>query len=705
MRVDKDLQKVTCSTARALVALGLAAAGSARAQLPIAASTQFDITGYIEEATLDPSCVADPHCGGTIKVNGHVVVVPKEIVVMFPANALTWQEMFAQAPPPYGLGAAGGPWSGMAAADVPAPLTDYEAHVVGNRVMGGPFAPDVYIAALVFVSQNSLSSGVGFINFIDYALGEMRVGGIIGDPNCAQGGTAVTNPLCSGARVRIDDPAGRFGRSNSPDVRFTVDADNPTITAGTGFPMCLPRSDPAVADDPLCPQAQRPVVAAGPPVQFQISIQMNDPTNPGLAGVPPDPFKQVPFEVGDYVTFHGTVVTDNAATPTVGPWPGTANTYVSAHTIVSNVAIFTWPGTSPAYLVTDVLLIGTGGLSVLGAGEAAVRTRFEGMSTDPSRNVHLYGIDSSPLSGATTDRDWGFVGVDPGPPSGAVKGRWRFRPPCLPFGSLPAKADKQCVMNASGTFLPPPREMRAVIEGVWTRPPAGGTSPTAANGLVYGQYHAPIFQYIFPENLPATPIVANNFNTMDFLVQGGTITAGGTLVKQLNPWPDITIPTFNCVVPTANAGGPYSVPAGGSLPLAGSGTGSAPLSFSWTVTSGTLSSATVANPVFNSLGAVSPVTATLSVSNVCATATAIATITIGPAALPTVDPIPPVTPDPSLPGCTNRGARATLEAGPGEIRFARPSPLRVVQAGGDVSSHSTREAHIATELFGQADVV
>src|SRR5205814_8271480 len=159
---------------------------------------------------------------------------------------------------------------------------------------------------------------------------------------------------------------------------------------------------------------------------------------------------------------------------------------------------------------------------------------------------------------------------------------WRFRPPCLPCGTLPAKAAKQCVMNASGTSLPPPREMRAVIEGVWTRPPAGGTSPTAANGLVYGQYHAPIFQYIFPENLPATPIVANNFNTMDFLVQGGTITAGGTVVKQLNPWPDIVIPTFNCVVPTANVGGPYSVPAGGSLPLAGSGTGSTPLSFSWT---------------------------------------------------------------------------------------------------------------------------
>ncbi|MFL5290788.1 MAG: hypothetical protein ACJ79U_04655, partial [Myxococcales bacterium] len=217
------------------------------------ASTQFDIVGYIEEATLDPACTADPHCGGTISVHGHVVVVPKELVVMFPANALSWQELFAQAPLPYGLAGASGPSSGLAAADVPAPLTSYEAHVIGNRVVGGPFAPDVYIAALVFVSQHSLASGAGFVSFIDYALGEMRVGGILGDPGCAQGGTALTNPLCTGARVRINDPAGRYGRPNSPDVRFTVDAENPTIAAGTGFPMCLPRIDPAVADDPLCP--------------------------------------------------------------------------------------------------------------------------------------------------------------------------------------------------------------------------------------------------------------------------------------------------------------------------------------------------------------------------------------------------------------------------------------------------------------------
>jgi len=97
------------------------------------------------------------------------------------------------------------------------------------------------------------------------------------------------------------------------------------------------------------------------------------------------------------------------------------------------------------------------------------------------------------------------------------------------------------------------------------------------------------------------------------------------------------------VVPTANAGGPYFMQTGGTMTLAGSGSGSAPLGFNWTVTSGTLSNPAIATPVFSTFGAVSPVTATLTVSNGCGTATAVATITIGPSGTPTVNPIPPVT--------------------------------------------------------------
>jgi hypothetical protein len=593
------------------------------------ASTQFDLNGLLQEATLDASCFADAHCGGTLKVNGHVVLVPKETIVILPASALTWQELFTQAPAPYGIATAP-PTTGMAMADKPVPLTTYEVHVVGNRVLGGSGGADVYIAGLVDISQNGLNSGAGFINYIDYALGEIRVGGVIGDST-------------TGTRVRLNDPAGRYGRAMSPDVRFTVDPDNPTIAAATGFPMCLPRVAPnfvnpdGSAGDAKCPEAQR----AGQPS----AIQMRDPATPGF----PDARIQAPFEVGDFVNFAGTLVTD-AATPTTGPWPatGTAGTYVSAHTIGNNIAIYTWPGTNPAYVSTEVTLIGTGGLTVLGAGEAAIRTRFEGMTTDPSRNIHLYGIDLDPLTGGTTDRDWGMIGVDPGPPNGAVKGRWRFRPPCTAPSGIPT--DKQCSPPALGTFLPPTREMRAVIEGLQSQDPANPAAQTAANGIFYGQYHAPILEYIFPENIPGSAIVENNFNSIQFLAQGGYTSVMGTLAGQLNPWPSNVVPAPACSAALANPGGPYSVASGGSVQLSGGGTGTPPLSYFWTASSGSLSSNSVANPVFSAVGATSPVTLTLVVSNACGSSNATTTVTINAASSPTVNSVAPVSVSSGAPG-------------------------------------------------------
>ena len=151
----------------------------------------------------------------------------------------------------------------MALDDIPAPLTTYEAHVIGNRVLGGPGGADVYIAGLIYISQHALNTGAGYINCINYATGEMRVGGLIG--NCA-----------TGARVQINDPVitaagdvalgtGRYSRGQTPDARFQVDQDNPTIASTTGFPMCVPRvlADPNVAgnpDDARCPVTQRRLV-------------------------------------------------------------------------------------------------------------------------------------------------------------------------------------------------------------------------------------------------------------------------------------------------------------------------------------------------------------------------------------------------------------------------------------------------------------
>jgi len=654
--------------------LAAVAASPAAAQLPMPASTQFDITGFIQEATLGAGTSGLPvgpgtgaHAGGIIKVNGHVIIVPSETIVILPASAYTWAELFALSPAPY-TGVA----TGLALADLPAPLTTYEAHVTGNRVLGGQGGPDAYIAGLVHISQQDLNSGSGFINFMDYDLGEMRVGGKLPDANCAASATNTVagGPACSGARVRLNDPVGRFGRQTAvpptaqPDPRFAVDDANPTIIAGNGFPMCFPRTDPAgLTPDTLCPQANRPAAVQG----FASAVQMNDPrplcTDPptntipagcSTTGVGPNVFPsalvQAPMEVGDYVSFAGTVIKDGATSTQPYPLPlspATPSSYVAAHTITSNVAIYTWPGTNPAYVMVDVALIGTGGLTVIGAGEAVIRTRFEGMTTDASRNIHLYGIDLA-ADGSTTDRSFGVIVPDPGPPAGPVKGRWRFRPPCLPFGSNPTVKD--CVTNPAGTFLPPPRELRAVIEGAFTAP-ITLASPTAANGIVWGQYHAPIGEYIFPENLPGTPIVENNFNTVDFLAKGGYTSSAGTVVGVLNPWPSNIVPTPTCTPPTASTGGPYTAAAGASIQLNGSSTGTGPFTYAWTADVGTLSSATLSNPFYTAPLAGGTANLSLTVTGICGSpSTATTTVTVNAVVQPTVAHVNPIVVNSSVSG-------------------------------------------------------
>jgi hypothetical protein len=617
----------------------LAMASIAGAQLPVPSSSQFDITGFIQSATLGgPGTGAGTgaHMGGVITVNGHVVTVPSETIVILPANALTWQELFAQSPSPY-TGVA----TGMALADVPAPLTTYEARIVGNRVIGGPGGADVYIAGLIWISQQALNNGQGFINCINYATGEIRVGGAIG--NCA-----------AGTRVRLNDPAvgltgtGRYGRAVTPDRRFMVDQDNPTVRSVSGFPMCIPRvlADPQIPgnpDDPLCPLTQRPIAVAGAPPVFLTLFTMNNPVT--LPGVPPDPTIQAPFEVGDYVTFAGTLVQDaTPGTPTAGPWPGIANTYISAHTITNNVGIYTWAGTSPAYVAIDVSFIGTGGLTVIGANEAAIMTRYEGFSTDTSRVVHLYGIDLNPLTGATSDRDWGTIGVDPGPAKGAATGRWRYRPPCGLTVPDPTNF-KDCTGPPTNSYLPPTREVRAVVEGAWT---PGGPQTTYANGIIAGQYHAPMADYRFPENLPGQPVVENNFNSIPFLAAGGYTSSTGTLVKVLDPWPSSTPPPPPpcTVAPVAVTGGSYTDSSGGSITLNGSAvTSDTPVTFLWTAAAGTFSNPNVANPVYTAptVGALTNINLTLTVTTCGGTGVSSTIVAVNGASAPTVNHVPPLT--------------------------------------------------------------
>ncbi len=597
-------------------------------------ATQFDITGLIQEASLDNSF--DILSSGTIKVNGHVVVVPRNLIVIMPAAALTWQELFNLAPPPYGSSVTiANLQTGMALADVPTPLTTYEAHVVGNRVVTGTggTTSDQYLAGLISISQHALNAGQGFINYIDYAKGELRVGGKLGDPT-------------SGARVGLNDPvvagttAGRYSRGQSPDRRFTADQDNPTIRTTTGYPMGLPAvtTDPSLGglDDPLRPITQRPRDPSNPNAFITVCTM----PPPGSAPGAPDPTLQLPLEVGDFVTFSGTLVKDGPQ-PTAGPFPpatatlsGTDQTSISAHTIVANLAWYTSPGTFPVYLATDVTLLGTGGANTAGLLEATTRTRFEGFCTDATRIISLWGMDLDAITGAETDRNWGRINIDPGLPTGVQKGRWRFRPPTKVLSLPPA-----------GVFLPATREVRAVAVGAWVP----GQTTTVANGIIAGQYHAPITDYLFPEQIVGRPIPPANFETFPFLTEGSGPLPGFTptmIVGPLSPFPQLPGIGANSA-PQAVVTPSQSVFSGATVILDGTAsTGSTPMGYAWTQTgTGGLPSIALApdnlNPVVACFAPQLPLGSTpillsfqLTVTNRFGTSTATENVSVSPPGMP-----------------------------------------------------------------------
>src|SRR3954469_12665118 len=87
------------SIALVLAFAGVWAPAPLRAQLPLPAATIFEMTGFIQSATLDNP--ADPFSGGTLTMNNHLIVIPRNTIFQMPATTLTWAELFAQAPAPW----------------------------------------------------------------------------------------------------------------------------------------------------------------------------------------------------------------------------------------------------------------------------------------------------------------------------------------------------------------------------------------------------------------------------------------------------------------------------------------------------------------------------------------------------------------------------------------------------------------------------
>ena len=549
----------------------------------------FDITGFIQDATLDVKgeiCKAShPRlAGGTVTLNGLQVVIPCNTILQMPAATMTWADLFrfgtgfapADVAPAgqtgLALGDRVGPVAGAqiraetpglltmklaptgrsahhhhGAARSSAPLPSYEIRIVGNVVRGR------YIAGLVFISQQQLNNGAGTISCIDYATGEIQVGGVPVD--AATTGCPAVVPA-GVARIFLNDATGRFGKRHAGpgrcagdpncvehpgfDGRFTPDTENPTVTAATGFPMCVPRLNPFTQGvDPLCPQSNRPLapfcanMPAGsniPPFPPQSSgyCKMFVMSAPGAQppegracpgpGCPTDPTQQAPLQIGDAITFKGTLKAD------------AKGFYISAHTLAANLGIYTQPGVKPAYVIVEEVLAGTAALPLAGIlQEATERFRMVGFSTDPTALVDVYALDQDPRSGQVSERLLWTLS----PMATAQMGRFRT------------------AGNFGGLFLPPTRMYRAVSRtmcadstGPYGQCHAEGNTGrnTYANGLTAGQFSLPNFEFIFPENLMfGQAVVPNNFQDLPFLYCGsGPLDGPGTsspVVGQLDPAP------------------------------------------------------------------------------------------------------------------------------------------------------------------------
>lgn len=529
----------------------------------------FPATGYITAATVNNA--SDILSGGTITINGVTVVVPRNLLVNTPSlTAVAWSELFK----PDGT------------IDLPLwPEVNWEAAMYANYIGGQ------HVAGIIYIFQEVGNANAGFITSIDYEKGEFRVGGSIGDAT-------------SGRRVVINDPIGRFGKVHGDWPLWSADTESPSVQASTGFPVCLPRVDPAVEDDPLCPKKNRPLGSNGQPLTgFTF-----DP--PPVAEGRPDPNLFAPLMVGDFIIYSGTTVPDGD------------DTIIAAYSIEANLGLYTAHGTTPAYLRIETLQAGINGNP---AGEIA-ETRVEGYITDETATIQIFAIDVDPCTGEESERSWGTAV----PRQQGRRGQWLFR--------------------SSDTSLSPyTREVGVRI--------AGGAIATP-NQIMAGQYISPYPPapdgIIWPElNVFGDPQIPHEFNLLPFLAQGsgpwlGGIpgkaqTATGPIVGPLDPWPGVGSrpAAVNCpdpLAPIASAGMDLTVFTGTLVTLTGSTKNDIPpddLTFLWSQISGpavSLSSTTNATTSFNapSVSALTTVMFRLVVSNSRGNSSDTVMITVNP---------------------------------------------------------------------------
>lgn len=502
------------------------------AALSIAAPVNAPVSGEIQFITVnDPG---DRWSGGSIVVGGEIVILPRNLLIDLPANRMTLQRLFLEAPPACRTVSQ----SGLAKADsCNASGTGAIATIHGNRTSGGNvIAGDVYL-------QKGVETVTGQVTYVSYEDGYFRVNGAPGD-------------RASGVMVRLNDPTARHtlqqgpgcagGPNCSADPRFTLDPDNYVNAFSTGYPLCLPSTRPRTFDgtpiglgaaataqaqpdgsgDVLCPLANR-------------TVNNGDPVD--------DSRRFAPLMVGDSVSAEGNF--ERVA----------GVQFLSAHSTTVFKALTTRnaPG-QPDYLFLDEV-----GIDAPAFQNQRIRTLIIGYSTLSPSDVLLWTVHYDPqthsrhefplastvgcdsAAGAATCTQQGLVGA------GANIFRVRYdadfligaKPklnPCAhlradarfaPLNICPSGGDAQSnLVEMMGIMSPLPREIQARTGHSLAHP-----------GLVtldVGGVPAPNGQYLFPLGMGLGGITFMEFKEIDLNMLQTPYSFSGmpwTLDRRLSP--------------------------------------------------------------------------------------------------------------------------------------------------------------------------
>jgi hypothetical protein len=335
------------------------------------AATHAPISGEIQHIAIHD--INDPWSGGTMVVGGQSVIIPANLLMDLPANRLSLQQLYTQAPA--ACQGAVPPETGLAKGDsCNATGTGGFATIAANRSDGGGvIAGDVFI-------EKARETVAGDITFINHTDGYIRVNGTPGSDG-------------DGVVLRLNDPDSRHtvqqglgcvpGSPNcSADPRFTLDPDNYTAAFVTGYPVCLPSTVPRTFTDALglgTTTAQAAADGSG-----DVLCPLENRPAPGLPAA--DSRRFAPLMVGDSIAAEGSYE--------AVPAPSGLARFFSAHTLQVTTALTTRAAADqPDYMFLEEVEI-----DVPGFQNQRVRSLFIGFTTLAPADVVLWSIHYDPAS-------------------------------------------------------------------------------------------------------------------------------------------------------------------------------------------------------------------------------------------------------------------------------------------------------------------